>query len=325
MTHASKPTPAKETPVALHPEFADFFGSMSGLNPPMEEREAAEVRGIMNGFALKGMPPRPETVVTADFTAKLEGRDIKLRLYKPKGAEGPLPVMLYFHGGGWVIGNIETHDRYVCFLTESSGCAYVAVDYRLAPEHPYPAAIEDAYDSVRWVHDNAALLGIDPERIGVSGDSAGGQLTAACTLIAREKGPKLSFQLMIYPLTDCDFTRPSYHTWSGLMLTTPYMKWFWKHWTGDKLPVDDQNAVPLRAKSLEGLPPAYVVTAEYDILRDEGELYALRLMEAGVPTTFRRVPKATHPFFRAMHVSPYVRSEMREMGRQIARHLNPAT
>lgn len=325
MAQASKVSQTQEQPIALHSEIAEFFSSMSGLNPPMEERAPTEVRALMNGFALNGMPPRPETIVTKDFVAKLEGRDIKLRLYKPKGAKGLLPVMLYFHGGGWVIGNIETHDRYVCFLTESSDCAYVAVDYRLAPEYPYPAAIEDAYGALRWVHDNAGLLGIDAERIGVSGDSAGGQLTAACTLLARDKGPKLSFQLLIYPLTDCDFERASYHSWSGMLLTTPYMKWFWKLWVGDKLPVDDPTAVPLRAKSLEGLPPAYVVTCEYDVLRDEGELYARRLMEAGVPTTLRRIPKVTHPFLRAMHISPYVRSEMQEMGHQIARHLKPAT
>ncbi|MGE4167155.1 MAG: alpha/beta hydrolase [Xanthobacteraceae bacterium] len=302
---------------------ATFFGAMSGLQPPMEEREAADVRALMDGFALKGMPSRPNTVTTQEFVAKLKGRDIKLRLFRPAGAKGALPVMLYFHGGGWVIGNIETHDRYVAMLCESSGCAYVAVDYRLAPEHPYPAAIDDAYESLCWIHDNAAVLNVDPKRIGVSGDSAGGQLSAACTLLAREKGPHLTFQLLIYPLTDCDFERPSYHLWSGLLLTTPYMKWLWKQWVGDTLPVNDPLAVPLRTESLKGLPPAYVVTCEFDILRDEGELYALRLMNDGVPTTLRRVPKSTHPFFRAMHVSPYVQAEMREMGHQIRRHMAP--
>jgi acetyl esterase len=321
MTNSQPPYGRKPKPVQLHPEIAGFFGAMSGLQPPMEEREASEVRQLMDSFALRDMKPRPDDIEVEDHWGEFPGRRIRLRLYKPKGAIGPLPVMLYFHGGGWVIGNIDTHDRYVCMLTQSSGVAYLAVDYRLASEHPYPAAIEDAFASLEWVHARAGELGLDPDCIGISGDSAGGQLTAACTLMARERGgPKVAFQLLIYPLTDCDFSRPSYHTWDGLLLTTPYMKWLWRQWVGDKLPVDDVRAVPLRAE-LHDLPPAYVVTCEFDILRDEGELYAFKLMDARVPVTLRRVPGMTHPFFRAMDVSPYVRSEMREMGRQIRRYL----
>jgi acetyl esterase len=320
MPNTASPAEGKEE-IKLHPEFASFFAGMSGLQPPMEERPPLEVRALMDGFAMKGMPPRPDDILVEDHWGEFPGRRIRLRLYKPKGAKGPLPVMLYFHGGGWVIGNIDTHDRYVCMLTQASGVAYLAVDYRLAPEHPYPACIDDAYDSLKWVHTNAGRLGLNPDRIGVSGDSAGGQLTAACTLLSREHGgPKISFQLLIYPLTDCDFSRPSYHRWDGLMLTTPYMKWFWKIWCGDKLPENDPLATPLRA-DLKGLPPAYVVTAEFDILRDEGELYAFKLMDAGVSTTLRRMAGGTHPFFRAMHISPYVRAEMTEMGHQIRRYL----
>lgn len=307
-------------PVRLHPEIADFFAGMSGLEPPMEERPPLEVRELMNGFALRDMKPRPEDITVDDHWGEFPGRRIRLRLFKPKGVPGPLPVMLYFHGGGWVIGNIDTHDRYVCELTRASGVAYLAVDYRLAPEHPYPACIEDAYDALTWVHRKASEFGLDGERIGLSGDSAGGQLTAACTLLSRDKGgPKIAFQLLIYPLTDDDFSRSSYHRWDGLLLTTPYMKWFWRQWYGDT-PATDVLATPLKA-DLTGLPPAYVVTCEFDILRDEGELYARKLMDAGVPTTLRRVPGVTHPFFRAMDISPYVRAEMAEMGHQIRRHL----
>ncbi len=308
-------------PVRLHPEIAAFFAGMSGLRPPMEERPALDVRSLMDGFALRDMPPRPDDVDVEDHWGEFPGRRIRLRIYKPKGAVGPLPVMLYFHGGGWVIGNVDTHDRYVCELTRASGVAYLAVDYRLAPEHPYPACIHDAYEALRWVHAKAAELGLDPDRIGVSGDSAGGQLSAACTLLSRDRGgPPLAFQLLIYPLTDDDFSRASYHRWSGLLLTTPYMKWLWRQWMGGDVRPDDVLATPLRA-DLTGLPPAYVVTCEFDILRDEGELYALKLMDAGVATTLRRVPGMTHPFFRAMSVSPYVRREIAEMGHQIRRHL----
>ena len=311
-------------PAKLHPEIAPLFASMvAACDPPMETRQPHEVRALMDGFARDGMPPRPDTVVTEELVAALPGRSIRLRLYKPRGAEGMLPVMLYFHGGGWVIGNIDTHDRYVCALTEASGVAYIAVDYRLAPEHPYPAAIDDCYDALCWIAANAARLGLDADRIGVSGDSAGGQLSAACTFLARAKGgPKLSFQLLIYPLTDCDTSRPSYHAWDGLLLTTPYMEWFWTHFYGEGVPTDT-CVVPLREPDLTGLPPAYVVTCEYDILRDEGELYAMRLMDAGVSTMLRRVPGGAHPFFRAMFISPMVRAEIKEMGHQIRRHLVP--
>ncbi len=315
-----EPVSATLEPIRLHPEIAEFFAGMSGLEPPMETRPPLEVRALMDGFAHRDMKPRPDDVVVVDHWGEFPGRRIRLRLYKPAGATGPLPVMLYFHGGGWVIGDIDTHDRYVCELTRTSGVAYLAVDYRLAPEHPYPACIEDAYASLLWVHEKAGELGLDPDRIGLSGDSAGGQLTAACTLLARDKGgPRIAFQLLIYPLTDDDFSRPSYHRWHGLLLTTPYMKWFWQHWYGE-LPARDVLATPLKA-DLAGLPPAYVVTCEFDILRDEGELYARKLMDAGVPTTLRRVPGVTHPFFRAMDISPYVRAEMAEMGHQIRRHL----
>ncbi len=309
-------------PATLHPEIAPLFAAMvAACDPPMEARTPQEVRAVMNGFAAEGMPPRPEGVVVEDMVAELPGRSIRLRLFKPRGASGRLAIMLYFHGGGWVIGNLDTHDRYVCALTEASGVAFFAVDYRLAPEHPCPAAIDDCYDALCWIAAQAERLGLDGSRIGVSGDSAGGQLSAACTFLARRHGgPKLSFQLLIYPLTDRDTSRPSYHSWNNLLLTTPYMEWFWQHFYGAGWPTDPL-IVPLQEPDLRGLPPAYVVTCEFDILRDEGELYAMRLMEAGVATTLRRVPGGAHPFFRAMFVSPYIRAEMREMGHQIHRHL----
>lgn len=316
----SEPIRHKHLPIHLHPEVAPLFSKMSNLDPPVEQREPAEVRAIMDGFALKDMPPRPDGLVVEDYTGAFPGRTIRLRLYRPKGVAGLLPVMLYFHGGGFVLGSIDTHDRYVCQLTLDSGIPHISVDYRLAPEHPYPAANEDAFDALLWVHENAERLGLDSTRIGVSGDSGGAQLSAACTFFARARGgPRISFQLLIYPggFTN-DTSSPSYHTWDGLLLTTPYAKWLQRLRAA---PGGDPFALPLLEPDLTGLPPAYVVTCEYDICRDQGEAYAHKLMDASVPTTLRRVPAVTHPFFRAMHASAYVRAEMREMGHQIRRHL----
>jgi acetyl esterase len=307
-------------PIDLHPEIRPLFSNMSNLDPPMEQRQPAEVRGIMDGFALRDMPPRPNDIAVEDHVGKFKGRDIRLRLYRPKGIPSPAPVMLYFHGGGYVLGNLDTHDRYVCMLAKSAGVAYLAVEYRLAPENPFPAPEEDAFDAILWVHERAPSLGLDPERIGLSGDSAGAQLSAASTIRARDRGgPKIRFQLLIYPGgMSNDYTTPSYHRWDGMLLTTPYAQWFGKLRAA---PAESTVAFPLYHEDLRGLPPAYVVTCEYDICRDQGEAYAMRLMDASVPTTLRRVPKVTHPFFRAMHISPYVRREMREMGHQIRRYL----
>jgi acetyl esterase len=229
--------------------------------------------------------------------------------------------MLYFHGGGFIMGNLDTHDRYVCYLTETSGCAFLAVEYRLAPEHPYPAPDEDALAALLWVRERAPKLGLNRERIGSSGDSGGAQLTASLSFKCRDLGAAdmLKFQLLIYPggVSDDD-TTPSFHRWKGLLLTPAYAARFKPL---RKPPPGDPYAFPLLQTDLSGLPPAYVVTCEYDICRDQGEAYAMKLMDAGVPTTLHRVPQVEHPFFRAMHVSPYVRAEMREMGRQIRRHL----
>jgi acetyl esterase len=309
--------------VKLHPEIAPVFARMTGLKPPPEEREASEVRALMDGFALASQQPRPDDIEVEDHVAELPGRSLRIRIYRPRGQEGRLPVMFYFHGGGCVMGNIDTHDRYACYLTQVSGVAFVSVDYRLAPEHPYPAAVHDAFDSVCWICDNAERLNLDASRLGISGDSSGGQLTAACTFLARERGaPKISFQLLIYPVVDHDITRPSFHAWGDqILLTYRYSKWIKKQFYGDTVPVDDPLAFAFRQPDLTGLPPAYVVTCEYDVLRDEGELYAKRLMDAGVLTSLRRVQGSTHPFMRAMAESKYVRNEMREMGHQIRRAL----
>lgn len=224
--------------------------------------------------------------------------EIPVRIYAPN-SDSPLPVLVFFHGGGWVIGSIETHDTTCRQLAAGTSCLVVSVDYRLAPENPFPAAPDDCYAATVWVAEHAAEIGGDPARIAVGGDSAGGNLAAVIALMARDRGgPNLAHQLLIYPVTDYAFETPSYsENAEGYMLTQPMMKWFWNHYLADPADGAGEWASPLRAANLSGLPPATVLTAEFDPLRDEGEAYAKRLGEAGVKTQLTRYDGVFHGFF----------------------------
>jgi acetyl esterase len=214
-------------------------------------------------------------------------------------AGGALPGIVYFHGGGFVIGNLDSHDGTCRALANASGCAVVSVDYRLAPEHRFPAAPEDCYAALRFVAERGAELGIDARRLAVAGDSAGGNLAAVTALLARERrGPDVRFQLLVYPVADHAFDTPSYRdNAEGYFLSAAMMRWFWGHYLERPEQGDDPLASPLRAKDLAGLPPALVITAEYDPLRDEGEAYAARLKQAGVAAELLRYDGQIHGFF----------------------------
>ena len=225
-----------------------------------------------------------------------------VRIYQPAGVAadaGPLAVLVYFHGGGFVLCDLDTHDGTCRALANAAGCVVVSVDYRLAPEHPFPAAPEDCYSATRWVADNAASIGADPTRVAVGGDSAGGNLAAAVTLMARERsGPALVHQLLIYPVMDHNFDTTSYgDNAEGYFLTRDMMKWFWGHYLEKQDDGRNELASPLRADDLASLPPATVMTAEFDPLRDEGEAYAARLSAAGVATELTRYDGLFHGFF----------------------------
>jgi acetyl esterase len=211
---------------------------------------------------------------------------IPLRVYRPAGVPEttPLPAHVYFHGGGWVIGDLETHDVLCRQLTAASGASVISVDYRLAPEHKFPAAAEDAWSATRWVVDRAGELGLDAGRLAVGGDSAGGNLAAVVALMARDAGgPALRLQVLIYPVTDVMRETRSYEDFAdGYMLTRDSMRWFIAHYLRSRDDARDWRVSPLRAPSLAGLPPALIVTAGFDPLRDEGEFYAGRLRDAGV-------------------------------------------
>ena len=234
-----------------------------------------------------------------DVRAPGPGGEMAIRIYTPAG-EAPFGCLVYFHGGGFVIGSIETHDGLCRMLANAASVVVATVEYRLAPEHKYPAAVEDAYAATCWIAEQARRFGVDPNRIAVGGDSAGGALAAAATMMIRDRGgPKLAFQLLLYPVTDAYLETTSYGQFAeGYLLTRAAMAWFWDHYLSDPAQREEAYAAPLRAANFSGLPPALVITAECDPLSDEGEAYARRLEAAGVPVTLTRYRGMIHGFIR---------------------------
>jgi acetyl esterase len=252
-------------------------------------------------FAVRTFPGLRVPAVSTVTNRDMQGPDgsLGLRIYTPLG-EGPFPLMVFFHGSGFVVCSLDTHDGMCRNLCAGTGCVLVSVDYRLAPEAKFPAAPDDCLAATRWAVANAAALGADPGRVFVAGDSAGGNLAAVTALRIRDEGgPKLLGQLLIYPVTDYyDPGTPSMvENASGYGLTRDGMIWFWNHYLADPSHGANPHASPLRATDLSSLPPALVVTAEYDPLRDEGEYYADRLRQAGVATEMKRWAGMNHGFF----------------------------
>jgi acetyl esterase len=247
------------------------------------------------------------------------GGEIPIRVYAPSGA-GPFPILVYFHGGGWVLGTLDTHDALCRALTNAAECVVMSVEYRLAPEHKFPAAAEDAYAATRWAASNGDALGADGSRLAVGGDSAGGNLAAAVTLMARDRGgPPLTHQLLIYPVTDRSFETRSYRdNADGYMLSRGDMIWFWDHYLSDEADADNPYASPLRAEDLRNLPSATVITAEYDPLRDEGEAYAARLREAGVSVESTCYPGMIHGFLANLAVIDAGKQAVRASGQALS-------
>jgi acetyl esterase/lipase len=234
-----------------------------------------------------------------DHTIPGPAGPLPVRVYRPRGPTPP-PVVVYCHGGGWVVGGIDTHDATTSALAARSGCAVVSVEYRLAPEHPFPAGLEDCYGATDWLAREGDRLDVDGARLAVAGDSSGGNTAAAVCLLARERGgPAISLQLLVYPATDHFGDWPTYHTYGdgshGLSLSL--LMWFSRQYLPDPGQAEDWRASPIRAPDLSRLPPALVITAEHDLLRDEGEAYGRRLAESGVSSVVRRFPGVPHGFF----------------------------
>ncbi|HTY78208.1 MAG TPA: alpha/beta hydrolase [Candidatus Bathyarchaeia archaeon] len=283
----------------LDPQAQSLVDALAKLNlKPIEDSTPDEARESMRSRTA-GLGPFPEVAALTEHRVPVKGAEIAVRLYAPGGA-GPHPALVFYHGGGWVIGDLDTHDGLCRTLTNAAGCVVASVDYRLAPETKYPAAAEDSYAALVWLAANAGKLGIDPRRIAVGGDSAGGNLSTVVALMARDrKGPALVHQVLIYPVTDHSLDTPSYHeNATGYVLTREAMRWFWRHYLVREEQGKEPLASPLQASSLAGLPPALVMTAECDPLRDEGEAYAARLRDAGVPVTLTRYDGMFHGFIR---------------------------
>jgi len=224
--------------------------------------------------------------------------DVRVRLYRPAVDDCPLPLCVYFHGGGWVMGGIESHDLSCRQLAHDGGCLVASVAYRLAPEHPFPAAVDDAWAAAHWLIEHAEEFGADADRVAVAGDSAGGNLAAVVARLARDAGRTLLFQLLVYPVVDRRLDRPSMvENESGFLLERADMEWFWALYDPDGVAAADPRAALTVATDLEGLPPALVITAEHDPLRDEGEEYGALLEDAGVAVTVRRYPGVFRGFF----------------------------
>ncbi|MGA7265913.1 MAG: alpha/beta hydrolase [Stellaceae bacterium] len=269
--------------------------------PPYETLSAPEARELfLAAREVLAPDPAPIAEIRELAAPRPAGGAIPLRLYRGAAtACGEiLPALVYFHGGGWVIGDLDTHDSLCRHLANAAQCIVVAVDYRLAPEHKFPAAVEDCFTATSWVAQEGAALGADRERLAVGGDSAGGNLAAVVSLIARDRSaPKLRCQVLLYPAVDCAMTHVSHERFAeGYLLTRPTMKWFYGHYLREPADVDDWRASPLRAADLSGVAPALVLTAGNDVLCDEGEAYARRLQQASVPVQLRHFPDQIHGF-----------------------------
>jgi acetyl esterase len=258
----------------------------------LPEARAADLASIRDG----GGDPEPVHEVV-DLTIPGPGGELALRLYRPTG-ERPLPTLLYFFGGGWVLGTIDTADCVSRSLANAAGALVAVVGYRLAPEHPFPAAIDDCYAALRWIAEHAGEIGADPARLAVGGDSAGGNLAASVALRARDQGPALVGQLLVCANTDQLADDESMRDADDPYLFNRHsVAWYRQHYLADPGDASQSEASPLRAQTLARLPPALVITAEYDPLRDQGEAYARRLADEGVPVELSRYPGMAHGFF----------------------------
>jgi acetyl esterase len=306
-------------PVVLDPDAAAVLAAFREAGrPPYETLSPAEAREWYLKARLVAHPEPPELASVRAMTVPGPAGTIPVRIYTPltlRKADGMSPCLVFFHGGGWVIGDLDSHDVVCRTLAVEGELIVISVDYRLAPEHKFPAAIDDALAATRWIADNAVSLNIDATRISVGGDSAGGNLAAIVAIDARDHGPKLHGQALIYPATDFRMTHPSHsEPETSCLLTHTVIQWFRDHYLNGPDDVDNWRASPARVDDLAGLPPAYVLTAGADPLRDEGDEYAARLKTAGVAVASKTYPGQFHGFVTMGKILPRANEALHDIG-----------
>ena len=278
----------------------EFLAALAaGGGTPLEQMAPKEARAVLVG-AQVGVQVELSGIEVRDKNIDIDGQSIALKVVRPAGATGTLPVFMFFHGGGWVLGDYPTHERLIRDLVVGSGAAAVYVGYTPSPEAKYPTAINQAYAATRWVAQHGQQIGVDGQRLAVAGNSVGGNMAAVVSLMAKDQGsPAIKFQLLLWPVTDANFNNASYNQFAdGHFLSKSLMQWFWDNYTTDPKQRAQIYASPLQAslEQLKGLPPALVQTAEFDVLRDEGEAYARKLDAAGVDVTAVRYNGMIHDF-----------------------------
>ncbi len=288
-----------QTPV-LYPAVQDFLSKLAAAGgPPLHELSPQEAREVLRDLQSGPVAKLPADIEDRDLPVGPSGK-VSIRIVRPKGAKEILPAVLYFHGGGWVLGDKDTHDRLIREIANGATAAVVFVNYTPSPEAQYPIPIEEAYAATEWVAEHGSQINVDTSALAVVGDSVGGNMAAAVTLLAKERGgPNIHFQVLFYPVTDAGFDTPSYDQFAeGHFLTRDGMKWFWDQYAPDESVRHEPTASPLQAsvEQLQGLPSALIIVDECDVLRDEGEAYARKLTEAGVDVTATRYLGITHDF-----------------------------
>jgi acetyl esterase/lipase len=298
----------------------------AGTGKPLEQLSPKDARAVLVG-AQAGVKLTLPKADVSEKTIQVDGQSISLTIVRPAGVKGELPAFMFFHGGGWVLGDFPTHERLVRDLVAGSGAVAVFVNYTPSPEAHYPVAINQAYAATKWVAENGKQINVDGKRLAVAGNSVGGNMAAVVALMAKDKGtPAIRFQALLWPVTDASFETASYNQFAeGHFLSKNMMKWFWDNYTTDAGQRNEIYASPLRATTaqLKGLPPALVQTAEADVLRDEGEAYARKLDAAGVPVTAVRYNGMIHDYGLLNVVSqvPAVRSAMLQASEELKLHL----
>lgn len=321
-TAFAAPTENSPQPTAGVAAFLKALNSGSGK--PIEQLSVKDARAVLTG-AQKGAELPPAQISQKIIT--VQGKPLTLTIVKPEHASSTLPVFMFFHGGGWVLGDFPTHERLVRDMVNASGAAAVFVNYQPSPEAHFPVAITQAYEATKWVAEHGAEIGVDGKRLALVGNSVGGNMVAAVALQAKQfKTPAIRYDVMLWPVTDARFDTASYDQFAdGHFLTKTMMKWFWDNYTVSEKDRNNILASPLRAttEQLKGLPPTLIQTAELDVLRDEGEAFGRKLDAAGVPVTVTRYNGMIHDYglLNALSQEPTVRTAINQAGEELRSHL----